>query len=468
MLRIAIVGGGLSGLALAHAIGRAAPGLRDRLVVLERDRIPGGHLRTERIDGFLCEAGPGGLLDSSAATLELIDQLGLTARITPASDVARRRYLLIHGALHLVPTSPPALLRSPLLSAAGKLRLLAEPLVPRGGSDDETIHAFVARRFGRQAADLLAGPFATGVFAGDARQLSMRACFPAISELEARHGSLIRALMARRHAGSAGSARRSPGRQFSFREGLGELAMALTATLGSTLRTGARVETIERREDGWGVRLASGESLHAAAVVLACGARRTAALLYEIDAALAHDIAGIAEPPVAVVCLGYETSAVGRPLDGYGFLVASGERVGILGALWDSTIYPGRAPDGHVLLRVMIGGQSDPEAAALPDAALVQRAHEALATVMPVTRPAVLARVYRHMPGIPQYAPGHLARVARIADRLTRHPGLFLAGNAYRGVSMPSCIEDAAALAPQVAADAAARCAAAQYVSPNP
>ncbi len=467
MNRVAVVGGGLSGLALAHAIGRTDPVLRERLVVLERERIAGGHLRTERIDGFLCEAGPGGLLDSSAPTLDLIERLGLTARIAPASDVARRRYLLINGALQPLPASPPALLRSPLLSAAGKLRLLAEPLIPRGGSDDETIHAFVARRFGRQAADVLAGPFATGVFAGDARQLSMRACFPAICDLEARHGSLLRALAARRRAAPGGSERRWPGRQFSFRDGLGELAMALTAALGPALRTGVQVEAIERRDDGWELRLDSGESLDAAAVVLACGARTTAALLRDVDAALAREIAGIAEPPVAVVCLGYEAAAVARPLDGFGFLVANGERIGILGALWDSTIYPGRAPEGHVLVRVLIGGQSNPDAAVLPDEALVGRAHEALRAVMPVTRAAVLARVYRHAPGIPQYAPGHLARLGRIAERLTHHPGLVLAGNAWRGVSMPHCIEDAAAMAPQVAA-AAARGAAAQYVSPNP
>jgi len=466
MVDVAIVGGGLSGLALAHALTRVAPDLRDGLVVLERDQVAGGHLRTERIDGFLCEAGPGGLLDSSGSTLDLVERLGLTARITPASDAAKRRYLLRNGALHPLPSSPPALLRSPLLSAGGKLRLFAEPLIPRGGSEDETIHAFVARRFGREAADLLAGPFATGVFGGDARQLSMRACFPAICDMEARHGSLLRALVARRRAAPDPS-RRFPGRQFSFRDGLGELVAALAAALGPVVRTGTSVVAIERRDDGWRLRLESGEPMDTAALVLACGAQTAAALLRDIDDGLAGDIAGIPEPPLAFVCLGYDEAAVGRPLDGFGFLIAGGERAGILGALWDSTIYPGRAPDGHVLLRVLVGGQSDPGAASLPDGTLVQRAHVALRAVLPVTRAPVLARVYRHIPGIPQYTPGHLARLRRIAERLTRHPGLFLAGNPYRGVSMPHCIQDAAALAPQVMVAARGR-RAPQYVSPNP
>ena len=450
---IAVVGGGLSGLTLGHAL--AGAGLTSDLLVLEGRALPGGHLRTERAGGFLCERGPASLLDSSEPVLRLIDALGLADRVTPAGAAARRRYLYAHGALHPLPVSPPALLRSRLLTWTGRMRLLLEPLVPRGGSDDETVHAFVARRFGRQAADALAGPLVTGIFAGDAGQLSMRACFPSVCALEAEHGSLLRALAARRRPAGDGGGPRWPGRQFSFHDGLGELTAALAHALGPALRTGTPVARIARRDGGFTLHLAGGGRVDAAALVLACGAQATARLVRELDAELAREIDAIAEPPVAVVALGYPAHAIGRPLDGFGFLVPRGQGLRILGTLWESAIYPGRAPEGHALLRAMVGGATDPDVLRLADDDLVALVRRELATVMGIEGEPVLARVFRHAPGIPQYTAGHLARLDRIAARTAAHPGLFLAGIPYRGVSMPHCVEEAAALAPRVAAFAA-------------
>jgi oxygen-dependent protoporphyrinogen oxidase len=221
------------------------------------------------------------------------------------------------------------------------------------------------------------------------------------------------------------------------------------------------VARIARRDGGFTLHLAAGGQVDAAALVLACGAQATARLVREFDGGLAHEVEAIAEPPVAVVGLGYPSRAIARPLDGFGFLVPRGQGLRMLGTLWESTIYPGRAPEEHALLRVMVGGATDPEVLRLPDDDLVALVRRELGTVMGVEGEPVLARVFRHAPGIPQYTAGHLARLDRIAARAAAHPGLFLAGMPYRGVSMPHCIEEAAALAPQVAA-AAARGAAAQ------
>lgn len=456
MTRIAIVGAGIAGLSVAHAIRKAAgEGPEVEVTVIDRAPRPGGNIRTELIDGFTCEWGPNGFLDNAPATLALVRDLGLDARLQPSDDRARRRFIFRNGRLHPVPAGPIAFATSRLLSWRGKLRLACEPFADARPEGDETIHAFASRRIGREAADVFVDAMVSGVFGGDARALSLRACFPKMWEMETAHGGLVRALLARRsaHPRRHGEPIGAPlGRLTSFRGGSSELVTALAAHLGAGVRTGVGVDAVTRAARGYRVVLDDASVLEADGVVLAAGAAPTARMVRALDAPLADAIAAIPSAPMVVVCLGYATHRLPRPLDGFGFLVPRSEGIRTLGVLWDSSVYPGRAPAGHVLMRAMLGGATDPSVLALDDAALLALVRADLKTTMGMDGTPDFVRVVRHATGIPQYTVGHRERLARADARLAQLPGLELAGNAYRGVAINACIADAAPVAERVLA----------------
>jgi oxygen-dependent protoporphyrinogen oxidase len=450
MKRVVIVGAGIGGLSAAHELLRL--GARERgidVVVLERSSRPGGNIRTDRIDGYLCEWGPNGFLDNAPATLELASRLGLSDRLHVSDDAARRRFLYRRGRLHELPGDPAGFVRTGLLSAAGKLRVAMEPFARRRPDGDETIHAFASRRIGREAADVLIDAMVSGVFAGNARALSLRACFPKMWQMESDHGGLVRAFIARRRSGRirASDGVGSPlGRLTSFRDGTEELVRALAARVGDALRLSAPVRDVTF--DGrFRVAIEGQEPLSADAVVLSAGAHASAAQVAALDGHLAADLLAIPSAPVMVVCLGYRAQDLSSSVDGFGFLVPRGEGPRLLGALWDSSVYPGRAPAGHVLIRVMLGGAQDASAMSLDDEAAVAVAREGLAAAMGERAIPHFTRVFRHLLGIPQYTVGHLDRLARIEARLARLPGLLVAGNAFRGVSINNCVAEAGPLA---------------------
>ncbi len=458
MSQVAIVGGGVAGLALAEALERLHHGDDPLdLVVLEASERAGGNIRTDVIDGYVCERGPNGFLDNAPATLALVDRLGLAGRLLVSTDAARRRFIFTRGRLYEVPTSPMGFLRSKLLSWPGRLRAALELFVRPARDADETIYDFAARHLGREAADTLVDPMVSGVFAGDARQLSLGAAFPKMARMEREHRSLIRAALAhgRSQRTGAKAAFGAPGgRLTSFVGGFEELPTALADRLGPRVRTNMRVTAIQRigaREgcDGcprYRLSVAQGAPIDVDAAVFAGPARETAAILEGVDYAIAQSLGEIPAAPLAVVCLGYAEQAVAAdrgPLDGFGFLVPRQEHVRLLGALWESTIYPGRAPRGHVLVRAMIGGALDPGAVDLTDPELVHLVRCDLAATMRVSIAPEFVQVFHHRIGIPQYTVGHLDRLGAIERRLQVHPGLFLAGNSYRGISVNACIEDA-------------------------
>lgn len=451
MTRVAIVGGGIAGLSLAHALTSRQPSAHREVVVLEAAPRAGGNLQTELIDGFLCEWGPNGFLDSAPDTLALVREIGLEPRLQPSDDRARRRFLFRRGRLHQLPGGPAAFLASDLLSWRGKLRVAGEPFAPGPPAGNETIHAFAARRIGREAADVLVDAMVSGIFAGDSRRLSLAACFPKMQQMEREHGSLVRALVARRRqrhrpAGPVGA---PAGRLTSFTGGVQELVDGLVRVLGPRVRTRAEVVAVAPTNDGPPYRLtiADGSTLDADIVALAGGASRSARLVREWDTDLAAELDAIRAAPLAVVCLGFEAATLEHPLDGFGFLVPRGEGPRMLGALWDSSIYPGRAPGGRALIRVMTGGATDPNVMELDDDGLIALVRGELRTTMGVQAAPIMTHVFRHPVGIPQYEVGHLERLARIDARLALHPGLHVAGNAYRGVSINSCIAEAKQLA---------------------
>jgi oxygen-dependent protoporphyrinogen oxidase len=462
--RVVVAGAGIAGLAVAHELVRQAPDA-EVLVLESRDRV-GGNIRSDRIDGYLCEAGPGGFLDNAPATLALVDEIGLTASLQPSRNAARRRFIFRGGRLHEVPLRPTAFLRSGLLSLGGTLRIAAEPFVRPAPAHDETIHEFASRHIGIEAADVMVGSMVSGIFAGDAHALSLRSCFPKMAAMEAAHGSLFRAMIARRRARRKGDGVGAPsGVLRSFTGGMEQLPMALAATLGRRVRTDSRVIAISPRR-GYQVGMwpravgtraftvrTGGQSIEADAVVLAGPASESADLIRPFDAVLGDLLTTIPTAPLAVVCLGYDEVAVVAergPLDGFGFLIPRGEGPRILGALWESSIYPGRATEGKALIRVMIGGAIDPAAIDLDDAALVETVRRDLARTMDLRARPEFVRITRHRRGIPQYTVGHESRLARITGLLRPYPGLFVAGNSYRGVSINACIEGAPVVASRV------------------
>jgi len=455
-MRILIAGAGISGLSLAHAlIGRAAADRPLDVLVVDGASRAGGVVRSISTGDYLCESGPNGFLDGAADTQALVDELGVRDRLLPSSDLARRRFIYRAGRLRPLPTGPGSFLTGDVLSLRGRLRLLMEPLVPGGSREDESVHAFASRRFGAETASVMADAMTTGIFGGGSRDLSIRACLPQVWQLEADHGGIVRGLIARRwkrtrpgsdgHGRPAGSAF---GRLTSFRDGIEELTAAIARSLGGRLRLATALDRLDRADTrGWLVRTSDGAVHQADTVVLATGAQTAAALVEPLDAVLASELRGIVSAPMAVVCLGYPSSAPGAALDGFGFLVPQGEGLRILGAVWDSSVFPGRAPAGCSLIRVLIGGGRDPGALALDDDGLTALARGDLQTACGLEAPPSFVHIVRQVPGLPQYRVGHVARLARIASRLEAHPGLLVAGNSYHGLALNACIAEGRRLA---------------------
>ena len=379
--RIVVVGAGVSGLTVGHALVARAKrdGRPVELHCLEAGEYAGGCVRTTEERGVLFEWGPTGFLDDAPATLDLVRDLGLAEHLIQAREAAARRYVLRKGRLREVPLTPRAFLTSGVLSPTGKLRVLFEPWIPRFRRKEESVHGFAARRLGLEAAGILADAMVGGVFAGDSRRLSLRSVCPKIAEMEARHGSLFAALRARRRA--PGKPAGPAGTLTSFRGGMQELTDALANALGDRLRLRTQVTGISDLGDrGFRVHLRDGPPIEADGVVLACPPGEASGLVAAIDPDLSSAFESIPSAPLAVVHLAYRRAAVGRQPEGFGFLVPRGAGPRILGALWPSQIFDGRAPDDVLTTTAMVGGACDPHAPGLSDTELTAIVREDLRT----------------------------------------------------------------------------------------
>ncbi len=452
---VVIAGGGVSGLAVAFELAERSQRLPDgiELICFERGDVPGGNVRTTRRDGFLCEWGPHGFLDDAPHTQTLVRRLGLHDRLMLPRQPAFDRYLYRNGRLRRVPRKPLELVRSGLLSPLGLLRLFGEPLVRKQSEDgDPSVQEFAERRMGREAARTLIDALVTGVYAGDPARLSMRSAFPRVWNAAIEHKSLFRAMLAQRQRAAEPEQRVAPigmrGRVNSFRDGMQELTAALAAALGDRLRTGTRVAGVsDMGRRGFRVLLDQGPPLDVDAVVLATPARVSAELLQGTDAELIDTLSSLETAPMAVVHLGFrEAETAGRPR-GSGFLAPRGQGVRILGTHWASDVLDARAPSGFLLWTTMVGGARDPAGAELDDRELLALVRGDLARATGVDAEPVFSEVIRHPHAIPQYDVGHRDRVATLEGALARHPGLFLCGWSYRGISVNACVKEA----PQVA-----------------
>lgn len=454
MNKIAIIGAGISGLSTAHAVERLAKdaGVEVDVTVFEREERTGGKIWSIKEEGYLCEWGPNGFLDSKPMTLDLCDHLGIREKLERSNDNARKRFIYSGGILNRLPENGPMFLQSKLISWPGKIRLAQEFIKPkRTDGVDETLAEFARRRLGPEALDKLIGPMVSGIFAGNPETMSLKSCFPRIHELEQEFGGLLKAMImlakkkkAEVKAGKQVASAAGPGGVLtSFVGGIQELTDSTVKGLQGTVRTGAEVSGLKPVDGGWELRLADGSSFDADVVVSASPADVIKELSWAFDGELSTLLDGIPYAPMNVICFGYEKEKVAQDLDGFGYLIPKNEGCSILGTLWDSSIFPERAPEGHVMLRSMMGGATNPEAIDLSDAEVKERTMAELKKIMGIEAAPDFVRIFRHKRAIPQYVVGHADRLVAIEERLKNHHGLILTGNAFFGVGLNDCVNAA-------------------------
>ncbi len=439
-MRTIVTGGGISGLICAHRLKQSG---RDVLLLEESERA-GGVIGTIRQDNFQFELGPQSFL-SNATLLELISSLGLDGELLRAAAKAPR-YVLLDGALHRAPLGPADLLGTSLLSLGTKLRLLSELWRrTKPPEDDESVAAFVRRKFGEDLLENLVGPLVSGIHAGDPERLSLRSAFPVVHQWEAEHGSVLRGAMKSRPP--KGTPR--PG-LCSFREGMETLVRRLADALGDALSLGTRVEKITRGRinghSGFDVHVSwrgRAETLNADALVLATPTQAAAGLAGQVSEKFRELLGRIEYAPVAVVGAGYQREQVGHAVEGFGFLVPRKEKLSVLGTVWSSSLFPGRAPEGMVSLTSFVGGAANAGLMEWSDAQIAGAADGEVAQVLGIRGAPVTRMVQRWTRALPQYNLGHGRIVAAVEQELRRVPGFFLAGNYLSGASVASCADQA-------------------------
>jgi oxygen-dependent protoporphyrinogen oxidase len=436
---VAIVGAGIAGLAAAFELQQRGLTVR----VLEASDRAGGVIATERFDGWVIDAGPDSLLVQKPAAVALCRELGIADRLVSTLP-PRTAYILREGTLHPIaegsflgfPISAHALATASLFTPGGRLRMALEIVMPRGDSgQDESVASFVRRRFGQEAVDYIADPLLAGIHAGDADKLSMRSLFPRLVDAERQTGSVIRAFRALR-------VKPSPQGAFvSLPGGIAELVETIVAALApGTLVFHARATDV-RRTHGYVVDTAQGP-VRARALVVATPAYAAGALLRGVDTTLAGLCERMSYASTATVAFGYRRDQIAHPMRGSGFVVPSVERQALLAGTWVTSKWPGRAPEGHALLRGFLGGGRDPKRLDRPDAELIETAREELTDLLGIRGSPLFTRLYRWTKQSPQYEVGHQQRLAAIEERVAAIPGLFVTGSGFRAIGIPDCIAD--------------------------
>jgi protoporphyrinogen/coproporphyrinogen III oxidase len=460
MKRIAIAGGGISGLAAAYELEkRRQAGAKLAYVLYEAGTRWGGVLRTEVVDGCVIEAGPDSFLTEKSWTADLCREIGLGEQLIGSKDGERKTYILVNGRLtempdglmFLVPTKVLPIAASSLFSLSTKTRMAGEWFFkPRTASnEDESVAAFVERHYGKEMVERLADPLLSGIYGGEAADLSVRAVLPRFVQMETKYGSLGKALL----AGRKKNERRSTAPIFtSLQGGMQQLADALAACLGSdSLRLNSTVTGVQPEGGGWRVAQSSGaESFDA--VILAASAPGAGSLLRSTNPELAAELEGIVYTSSVVVALGYDEKVRASLPAGFGFLVPRTEGKRMLAATFVHNKFAFRAPPDRALIRCFLGGSHNEQTLTLSDDEVVGLARSELRQILKLDAPPLFSRVYRWKKAMAQYGVGHLEKLGRIAAYAAKSPTLALAGNAYRGIGVPDCLRSGSEAAQQVAA----------------
>ncbi len=422
------------------------------VTILERGEHLGGSLRTIVRDGFVMETGTDSFLTEKPWAAQLARRLGLEAELIPTQARFRKTYVVRRGRLVEIPVGFSLLapmhiwpvISSPLFSPWGKLRMALEPMIPRReDASDESLASFVTRRLGREVLDRVAQPLAGGIYTADPEQLSMSATMPRFVEMERRHGSLMRGMHAAEAARTVQQAGTSGARWSLFltlRGGVSTLTNALASRLEGSIHRGADVASIERESDAWRITLADGSKIETDAVICAAQAYTAARLLRRIGSRLADHLGYITYASAATLNLTWRVADFPKPPEAFGFVVPSIEKRKIIAGSFSSLKFEGRAPEGFILARVFLGGVLQSDMLKLSDDDMIAAARDEFRDLLGVTTAPGMIEVQRWPAAMPQYAVGHLDRVAKIEEIAAHIPNLFLAGAAYRGVGVPDCV----------------------------
>ena len=466
--RIAILGGGISGLAAAHRARELDPAAE--ITLFEAGNRLGGVLQTIRRDGFLIERSADNFITNTPWAIDLCRRVGLEDQLQPTTD-DRRAFVVRRGKLREVPAGftlmAPAriwpMLATPILSPLGKLRMACEYFIPakkvENGAADESLASFVKRRLGSEVFDRLVQPLIGGIYTADPEQLSLAATMPRFLEMERTHGGLIRGTRKSAQVKSSGAEdQASSGARYglfvTLRDGMSSLVEAIARRLPpGSIRLNSPVERIERNSDNlWRVVIrGENETRLFDSLIMATPGPQAAKLLAPLNGELSRELSAIPHASSAVVCVGYRREQFSKPLAGFGFVVPRIEGRNILSVSYASLKYQGRAPDGSVLLRVFFGGAMQPEMAAKSDAELLELTQRELAELLGLRGEPLLHEIVRWRETMPQYHVGHVERVNRIAGLAGQLPNFALAGNAFHGVGIPHCIHSGEQAAETVA-----------------
>jgi oxygen-dependent protoporphyrinogen oxidase len=466
MKRIAVIGAGIAGLSTVYYLHKLSQqaGKPIQITLLEKEQRLGGSILSERVDEFLLEGGPDCFISEKPWALRLCKELGLEGEVVGTNQEFRRTFILWGGRLHeipegfmlLAPTSLWPFVASSLFTFHGKLRMGLDLVIPRKKSDvEESLADFVRRRLGREALERIAEPLVAGIHAGDPATMSLKSTFPRFIDLEQGFRSLIWGMRQRKRQFANIKARYTM--FITLKQGMEEMISALMNALPPDICfTGQEVIGIERiastRKKQTGYRLnikGQKRPLKADVVVMATPAFSTAGLLQDMDSAIARQLNTIPYCSTATINLAYERSQIRHPFDGYGFVVPRLEKKNIMAATFSSVKFPGRAPQGKALLRCFVGGAKNEAIVSWGDAQLLSAARRDIEEILGIRGEPILTRIYRWERSMPQYTLGHEERLARIEQGLSKLPGLFLSGSAYRGIGISDCIHEAALTAQQ-------------------
>jgi len=467
MRRIAIIGGGITGLSAAFTLQKLRQSGADlEYVLFEGSPRLGGVLVTEEVDGCQIEAGPDSFLTEKPWANDLCRELGIGDQLIGSNDPDRKTYIVVKGKLivipdglmFMVPTKIMPSVLSPLFSAGTKLRMAQEWFhPPRKAQADETVAAFVERHYGPEMVGRLADPLLSGVYGGEAGQLSVRAVLPRFAEMEEKHGSLGRAMLAARK--KMAQAAKGPAKPLftSLKNGMQQMVDAIVSRLpAATLKKNCPVQSLQRRDVGWLVSAGYGSDQFDA-VIIATPATATSKLLELCSGDIALELSGIPYSSSVTVNLAFDEAVRASLPPGFGFLVPRSEGKAMLAATFVHNKFPHRAPTDRALLRCFLGGARNDQALELSDEQLLRIVREELRQIIGLAAEPLFTRVYRWRGAMAQYGVGHLDRLQRIDALLSQLPGLALAGNAYRGIGVPDCIRSGSEAAKKLTDDIAGR-----------
>jgi oxygen-dependent protoporphyrinogen oxidase len=463
MKRIAIIGGGISGLSSAFYLEKArAAGMELEYTLFESGQRLGGCMASDRIEGCLVEAGPDSFLTEKPWASNLCQELGIADQLIGSNDSQRKTYIVVKGRLivmpdglmFMVPTQLVPTALSPLFSWSTKMRMARELLhPPRPMHDDETVAEMVERHFGAEVVDRLADPLLSGVYGGDAGKLSARAVLPRFVEMEEKYGSLSRAMLAARQKMKASAGKQAARPLFtSLRDGMQQMVDSIVGRLNpESIRLRRHVRRVYPENGGWRVSIEMNGDERYDAVILATQANVAGTLLDGVDRGLARNLLDITYSSSVTVTLGYYKDQLAKLPPGFGFLVPRSEGTRMLACTFVHNKFPHRAPEGKGILRCFLGGARDEAVLGLTDEEILNTVYRELRDIVKLEGRPIFARVYRWREAMAQYEPGHIARVEKIEKRVAEIPGLALAGNAYHGIGVPDCIRSGKEAASSVA-----------------